>query len=119
MFGFKPTRARLPDGPYSGEGWAGMAIDGFLTRSVRDSAVMLDACAGADLGAPYVAPAMPMGHAQAISRPPRRLRIAVCDTTFTGDAIDPQVAAAVLETARLLESLGHHVEPGCPRQMCR
>jgi amidase len=37
LFGFKPTRARLPDGPYAGEGWAGMAIDGFLTRSVRDT----------------------------------------------------------------------------------
>jgi amidase/6-aminohexanoate-cyclic-dimer hydrolase len=56
LFGFKPTRARLPDGPYAGEGWAGMAIDGFLTRSVRDTAVMLDACAGPDLGAPYAAP---------------------------------------------------------------
>ena len=41
LFGFKPTRARLPDGPYAGEGWAGMSIDGFLTRSVRDTAVML------------------------------------------------------------------------------
>src|SRR5690606_10465582 len=40
LFGFKATRARLPDGPYAGEGWAGMAIDGFLTRSVRDTAVL-------------------------------------------------------------------------------
>jgi len=56
LFGFKPTRARLPDGPFVGEGWAGMAIDGFLTRSVRDTARMLDACHGPDLGAPYVAP---------------------------------------------------------------
>jgi amidase len=67
LFGFKPTRARLPDGPYAGEGWAGMAIDGFLTRSVRDTAVMLDACAGADLGAPYVAPPLLRSHADAIS----------------------------------------------------
>lgn len=52
LFGFKPTRARLPDGPFVGEGWAGMAIDGFLTRSVRDTARMLDACQGPDLGAP-------------------------------------------------------------------
>ena len=46
LFGFKATRARLPDGPYVGEGWAGMAIDGFLTRSVRDTAVLLDATHG-------------------------------------------------------------------------
>lgn len=115
LFGFKPTRARLPDGPYSGEGWAGMAIDGFLTRSVRDTAVMLDACAGADPGAPYWAPPLGQGHAAAISRPPKRLRVALCDTTFTGQAIDPQVRAAVLETAKLLEAMGHEVTPALPR----
>ncbi len=114
LFGFKSTRARLPDGPYSGEGWAGMAIDGFLTRSVRDTAIMLDACAGPDLGAPYVAPPLTQGHASAISRPPRRLRVAMCDTTFTDEAIDSEVAQAVRDAAKLLESLGHHVEPGRP-----
>ena len=114
LFGFKPTRARLPDGPFVGEGWAGMAIDGFLTRSVRDTAVMLDACAGADLGAPYVAPPLARSHADAISRPPRRLRVALCDTTFTGRAIDPQVRAAVHQAAGVLADLGHHVEPACP-----
>ena len=114
LFGFKPTRARLPDGPFAGEGWAGMAIDGFLTRSVRDTAVMLDACEGADLGAPYSAPPLQHGHATAISRPPRRLRVAVCDTTLTGDAIHPEVRKAVLQTAALLENLGHHVTPARP-----
>ena len=115
LFGFKPTRARLPDGPYAGEGWAGMAIDGFLTRSVRDTAVMLDACAGPDLGAPYVAPALLRSHADAISRPPRRMRVMICDTTFTGAAIHPEVRAVVHQAGRLLESLGHHVEPGRPQ----
>jgi amidase len=115
LFGFKPTRARLPDGPYAGEGWAGMAIDGFLTRSVRDTAVMLDACEGPDLGAPYVAPPLGRGHAAAISRPPRRLRVAICDATLTGDQIHPEVAKAVQEAGRLLESLGHLVEPARPR----
>ena len=114
LFGFKPTRARLPDGPYAGEGWAGMSIDGFLTRSVRDTAVMLDACAGDDPGAPYVAPPLIHGYAAAISRPPRRLRVAVCDTTLTGDPIDPAVAAVVQAVAKLLESLCHHVAPGYP-----
>ena len=115
LFGFKPTRARLPDGPFAGEGWAGMSIDGILTRSVRDTAFMLDACCGPDLGAPYVAPPLLRSHADAISRPPRRLRVAVCDTTLTGAAIDPQVAEAVRATGRLLESMGHHVEPGRPQ----
>ena len=115
LFGFKPTRARLPDGPYAGEGWAGMAIDGFLTRSVRDTAVMLDACEGPDLGAPYVAPPLGKGHAAAISRPPRRLRVAICDTTLTGEPIHPEVAEAVRATGRLLEALGHVVEPARPK----
>jgi len=114
LFGFKSTRARLPDGPYAGEGWAGMAIDGFLTRSVRDTAVMLDACEGPDLGAPYVAPPLRHGHAAAISRPPRRLRVAICDTTLTGAPIHPEVAEAVRAAGRLLESLGHVVEPARP-----
>jgi amidase/6-aminohexanoate-cyclic-dimer hydrolase len=115
LFGFKPTRARLPDGPYAGEGWAGMGIDGFLTRSVRDTATMLDACAGSDLGAPYSAPPLLKSHADAISRPPRRLRVGICDTNFTGDAIDPEVAQAVRDAGRLLESLGHHVTPALPK----
>jgi amidase/6-aminohexanoate-cyclic-dimer hydrolase len=115
LFGFKPTRARLPDGPYAGEGWAGMGIDGFLTRSVRDTATMLDACAGSDLGAPYCAPPLLKSHADAVSRPPRRLRIGLCDTTFTGTAIHPEVAQAVREAGRLMESLGHHVSPALPK----
>ncbi|MCB2110859.1 MAG: amidase [Defluviimonas sp.] len=114
LFGFKPTRARLPDGPAAGEGWAGMAIDGFLTRSVRDSAVLLDACAGADLGAPYWAPPLGAGFMAALQRPPRRLRIALCDTTLTGEPIAPEARAAVLDAAALLESLGHSVVPARP-----
>ena len=115
LFGFKPTRARLPDGPFAGEGWAGMSIDGFLTRSVRDTASMLDACAGPDLGAPYTAPPLAKSHADAISRPPRRLRIAICDTNFTGQAIHPEVAQAVRAAGHLLESLGHHLTPARPK----
>lgn len=115
LFGFKPTRARLPDGPYAGEGWGGMAIDGFLTWSVRDTATMLDACEGADSGAPYWAPPLGRGYAAAISRPPRRLRVALCETTFTGEAIHPDCAAAARDMARLLADLGHHVEPARPR----
>ncbi|MEO8531645.1 MAG: amidase [Deltaproteobacteria bacterium] len=114
LFGFKATRARFPDGPAAGEGWAGMAIDGFLSRSVRDSARMMDACAGPDIGAPYVAPAMEMTYAEAITRPPRRLRIALCDTRFDGVPIHSDCQAAVQDTAKLLEGLGHHVTPARP-----
>lgn len=115
LFGMKPTRARFPDGPGSGEGWAGMATDGFLTRSVRDNAAMMDACAGPDLGAPYVAPSMASTFVEAISTPPKRLRVGLCDTTFTGTALHPECRTAVEKAGKLLESLGHSVFPMVPR----
>ncbi len=114
LFGLKPTRALLPDGPEAGEGWAGMAIDGFLTRSVRDTAAMLDATAGPDVGAPYYAPPRVGRFADAIAVPPRRLRVAVCTRTFTGQPIHADCVAAVEHTAQLLESLGHEVLPAEP-----
>lgn len=119
LFGLKPTRALLPDGPASGEGWAGMAIDGMFSRSVRDHAAFLDACAGPDVGTPYYAPRYrPSGHASfvgAIAAPPRRLRIAMSTRATTGAAIHPDCVAAVEHTARLLESLGHEVVPAEPQ----
>jgi amidase/6-aminohexanoate-cyclic-dimer hydrolase len=114
LFGLKPTRALLPDGPGSGEGWAGMAIDGFLARSVRDTAAMLDATAGPDLGAPYHSPPRAGSFLGSIAAPPRRLRIAVTTRTFTGEPIHADCVAAVEHTARLLDSLGHRVVPAEP-----
>ncbi|GLK83887.1 amidase [Ancylobacter defluvii] len=110
LFGFKATRARLPDGPYVGEGWAGMAIDGFLTRSVRDTAVLLDATHGSDLGAPYAAPPLEASFGAALGRQDKPLRIAFIPTNLTGEAIHPECRAAVEKAARLLEDLGHQVE---------
>ncbi len=115
LFGFKATRARLPDGPYVGEGWAGMAIDGFLTRTVRDTAILLDATQGPDLGAPYVAPPLEASFAAALAPSDRRLRVAFATTTLTGEAIHPECRAAVEVTARLLEGMGHIVEERLPR----
>lgn len=114
LFGFKASRARFPDGPYAGEGWGGMAIDGFLTRSVRDSATLMDACQGPDRGAPYHAPPLGAGYMAAISRPPRRLRVGACETTFTGATVHADCVEAVRKAVRLLEELGHHVEPRRP-----
>lgn len=111
LVGFKPTRARLPDGPAAGEGWAGMAIDGFLTRSLRDTAALLDATAGPDLGAPYWAPPMKHPYVGAMSDPRGGLKIAVHTRTFSGERVDPACVEAVEKTAKVLESLGHHVEP--------
>lgn len=114
LFGLKPTRARVPAGPLVGEGWGGMAVDGFLTRSVRDSAALLDAVAGPDLGAPYTAPPLAKTFSQAIQQPPARQKIAFSTWSFTGEPVHPDCRDAVLKAAKLLEDLGHHVEEAAP-----
>lgn len=114
LFGLKPTRARVPAGPLVGEGWAGMAVDGFLTRSVRDTAALLDAVAGPDAGAPYYPPPLEQGFVKAIGRPPARLKIAFSFKSFTGEPVHPDCRDAVDKAASLLADLGHHVEEADP-----
>lgn len=109
LFGLKPTRARLPDGPSAGEGWAGMAIDGYLTRSVRDTAALIDATHGPDIGTPYYAPALDGSLLDALSVPPPRLRIAFSTLSFTGDPVHPDCRAAIEHTAALCAALGHEL----------
>ena len=115
LFGLKPTRARLPDGPAVGEGWAGMSIDGFLTRSVRDTAALIDATHGPDLGAPYWAPAVAWPYLEEIKTPPARLHIAVSKRTFGGAAVHADCAAAVDEAAKLCAGLGHEIVEAEPK----
>jgi len=114
LFGFKATRARAPSGPQSGEGWAGMSTDGFLTRTVRDTAALLDAVSGPDVGAPYHAPPMRGTFSEAMRRPPQPLRIALCAGTFDGGKVHPDCAEATEDAARMLEGLGHKAEEAKP-----
>jgi amidase len=114
VFGMKPTRARNPLGPDRGEGWAGFSCGHVLSISVRDSAVMLDAIHGPETSSPYAAPAPERPFAQEVGRDPGRLRITFTDKSPYGDAIDPEIATAVRETAKLLAGLGHHVEERAP-----
>jgi amidase len=115
LFGLKPTRARLPDGPSAGEGWAGMAIDGFLTRSVRDTAALIDATHGPDLGTPYYAPPLHGTLLDAMAAPLRPLRIAFSLLSFTGEPVHPDCQAAVTHTADLCAQLGHDVIEADPK----
>ncbi len=115
VFGLKPTRARVPMGPDRMEGWAGMSHAHVVSLSVRDSAAMLDATHGAELGSPYAAPPPVRPCLDEVSREPGRLRVAFADRAPDGSAIDPEIAAAVRQTAALLEGLGHSVEEGAPR----
>ena len=114
VFGLKPTRARTPCGPDRGEGWGGFSVGHVVGLSVRDSAAMLDAINGAEPTSPYVAPAPERPFAQEVGRDPGKLRIAFTDVSPYGEAIDPEVAAAVRDVATLLDKLGHHVEQRAP-----
>lgn len=113
LVGLKPTRGRVPAGPVSGEPLSGLAIELCVSRSVRDSAALLDAVAGADVGAPNViaAPARPW--LDDASTPPGNLKIAWTAKAINDAPVDAEVIAGLEQTVSLLESLGHElVEDG-------
>ena len=110
LFGLKPSRGRVPTGPEQGEKWQGAAVEHVVSRSVRDSAAMLDATQGADVGAPYFLPGPARPYLEEISCPPGRLRIGFSLGHPLGSVLHPECATAVRDAAKLLESLGHEVQ---------
>ncbi len=114
LFGMKPTRARNPVGPDVGEGWSGMSVGHAVTRSVRDSAALLDATCGEDPGAPYCAPARARPFLEEVGADPGRLRVAVTTRAFNGVDTHPDCVTAVEEAARLCRELGHEVREAAP-----
>jgi amidase len=113
VFGLKPSRGRMPLGPEHGDLLCRLLSEHALTRSVRDSARLLDATHGARPGDPYRAPAPTQPFTAALDAP-RRLRIAVSTATSTGASPHPECAAAVARAARLCEQLGHEVDEAQP-----
>ncbi|SDR43677.1 amidase [Burkholderia orbicola] len=109
LYGLKPSRGRVPVGPFRSEGWGGLSTDGVLSRSVRDTAAALDAIAGYEAGAPYAAPPAPTSYLHALTEAPRQLRIVVWREAWCGIDVAPECVAAVEHTARLCEELGHQV----------
>ncbi len=114
LFGLKPTRGRNPLGPEFGDMMSGFVAEHAVTRTVRDSAVILDATSGADVGDPYAAPARERAYLEEVGRAPGKLRIGFTTTSPLGAGIAPDCAAAVEDVARLCESLGHEVEEHMP-----
>jgi amidase len=114
VFGLKPTRARNPLGPRYGDLLSGLVVEHALTRSVRDSAALLDATAGPDLGDPYCAPPPIRPYCEEVATPPGKLYIAFCTATATGVPVHPDCTAAVRDAARLCAALGHEVEEARP-----
>ena len=113
LVGLKPTRGRNSWAP-DGDAMAGLAVEHALTRSVRDSAAILDATAGRVPGDPYAAPPPARPFREEAGAEPGRLRIAWTTTPPIDARVDPECAAAARATAELLESLGHHVEEAAP-----
>ncbi|WP_442598543.1 amidase [Neobacillus sp. D3-1R] len=111
LFGLKPTRGRTPVGPHYGRAWQGASVEHVLSRSVRDSAAMLDELYKYDKAAAYYAPSFQGSYLQA-SRTPigKKLRIALSVSSPIGTEVHPECKKAVLKVARLLESMGHVVE---------
>lgn len=109
LFGMKPSRGRVSFAP-QGEGWAGASINHAVTRSVRDSAALLDVACRPQAGDPYFLPPPEVPFAEEVRREPGRVRIGFTTAALQGQMLDPECEAAVLETARLCESLGHSVE---------
>ncbi len=118
LFGLKPTRGRNPLGPDAGEGWGGYVQPHVLTRSVRDSAAMLDATCGDEPGSPYSAPPRLRPFVEELHQAPGRLRVAFSTGSLYGRNMHEDGVAAVREAARLCEALGHEVVEASPSFDC-
>jgi len=114
VFGLKPTRGRVPTGPDRGDLWRGFAQEHVISRSVRDSAAMLDAIAGADVGAPYWAPPAERPYLEEVTEHPKKLRIAFTSHPFLGRDVHRDCIEGLQETVKLLEELGHDVAEDAP-----
>jgi len=114
LFGIKPTRGRTPIGPDRGEGWGGMSISHAVSRTVRDSAALLDATTGEAPGDPYASPTPARSFLEEVSAPTGKLRIAFNTRRPDGSKPEAEVEQAILNAAKLCEELGHKVVEAAP-----
>ncbi|MGB0543677.1 MAG: amidase [Longimicrobiales bacterium] len=109
LFGLKPSRGRTPTGPRRGQFWRGASVEHVITRSVRDSAAMLDATHGPDPGVAFEIPLPQRSWLSEVDQPPRPLRIAYTTIPCVETKVHQDCINAVTDAASLLESLGHEV----------
>jgi amidase len=114
IFGLKPTRARNPMGPQNGDLVSGLWAEHAVTRSVRDSARLLDATGFPQAGDPYWAPPLTGPAAGHLNRRPGRLRIALSTSSPTGGTVEPVCIKAARDAAELCAAIGHDVSEGAP-----
>ncbi len=114
LFGLKPSRGRVSMAP-AGEGWGGLSIQHALTRSVRDSAALLDVACIPQPGDPYWLDPPQSPFLEEVGKPPGKLRVAFTPSTLIWGETEPAPAQAVRDAASLCESLGHRVEEAKPQ----
>ena len=114
LVGLKVSRGRITQGPDASDAMSGMSVDNLVSRTVRDTALMLDLTSAPDHGDPYFAMTPDGSYLEGIATPPRKLKIGVALKSFDDSAFDPQVLAAIKNTTKLLEDFGHTVEEASP-----
>jgi amidase len=109
LVGLKPSRGRMPMGPARTEGWNGLSTVGVVSRTVRDTAAMLDLTHGPETGSRYAAPPVARPYLSELGHDPRPLRIAYWPVAPNGTRPDADAAEGLANTVKLLENLGHIV----------
>jgi amidase len=118
LVGLKPSRGRVSQGPLMADAWNGATIDHVLTRSVRDSAAVLDAISGYRTGDPFTPWLPPYSYFDSAKTKPRRMKVALLDhPAIAGRKPDPDCQAAVYSAGAILEELGHEVTEAHPKAM--
>ena len=112
LVGLKPSQGRITLGPFRDE--SNLGVELCVSRTVRDTAALLDAVHGPGVGDTVIAPAPARPYVTEVGADPGRLHIGLLDTHPTGDEISADCRDAVHAAARLLESLGHVISPGFP-----
>lgn len=109
LVGLKPTRGRVPCGPKPLEGWGGLSAIHAVTRTVRDTAALLDISSGPELGSPYYAPHVDGSFLEASYHDPLPLNLALRTDSFSGGPVDGEVVAVAQQALAACVDLGHHV----------
>ncbi|KGF81398.1 6-aminohexanoate hydrolase [Massilia sp. JS1662] len=110
LFGLKPTRGRVSNGPGMDEVFNGFGVQLGVSRTVRDSAALLDAINVSDVGDPYFTPPPPRGFLSDLQRPPAPLHIGLMTQAWSGQRPSPEIDSALQAAAALCRDLGHSVD---------
>ncbi|MGI9019697.1 MAG: amidase [Solirubrobacterales bacterium] len=114
LVGLKPTRQRVTEGPAIGDVNGGMSCELIVSRSVRDTAAMLDAVHGPAPGDPYAAPPPARPYVDELDAEPAGLRVGLMSRSLSGIEVAQEVVDAAVGAGELLEELGHSVEESAP-----